>query len=89
VQAFDGIYIITAGGPATDTTNLPYYIYQIGFQGFDIGRASAMAVVVVATILIATFAGMRSREELSCVLLSCCPGVRFAPEVADPGVLDG
>ncbi len=57
VQAFDGIYIITAGGPATDTTNLPYYIYQIGFQGFDIGRASAMAVVVVvATILIATFA---------------------------------
>jgi sorbitol/mannitol transport system permease protein len=57
VQAFDGIYIITQGGPATDTTNLPYYIYQIGFQGFDIGRASAMAVVVVvATILIATFA---------------------------------
>jgi sorbitol/mannitol transport system permease protein len=57
VQAFDGIYMITAGGPSTDTTNLPYYIYQIGFQGFDIGRASAMAVVVVvATILIATVA---------------------------------
>jgi len=57
VQAFDGIYIITAGGPSTDTTNLPYYIYQTAFQGYDIGRASAMAVIVViATILVATFA---------------------------------
>jgi sorbitol/mannitol transport system permease protein len=57
VQAFDGIYIITAGGPSTDTTNLPYYIYEAAFQAYDIGRASAMAVVVViATILIATVA---------------------------------
>jgi sorbitol/mannitol transport system permease protein len=57
VQAFDGIYIITAGGPSTDTTNLPYYIYQTAFQAYDIGRASAMAVlVVIATILIATIA---------------------------------
>jgi sorbitol/mannitol transport system permease protein len=57
VQAFDSIYIITQGGPSTDTTNLPYYIYQVAFQAYDIGRASAMAVVVVvATILIATVA---------------------------------
>jgi sorbitol/mannitol transport system permease protein len=57
VQAFDSIYIITAGGPSTDTTNLPYYIYQVAFQAYDIGRASAMAVIVViATILIATLA---------------------------------
>ena len=57
VQAFDSIYIITQGGPSTDTTNLPYYIYQTAFQAYDIGRASAMAVIVViATILIATLA---------------------------------
>ena len=57
VQAFDAIFIITQGGPATDTTNLPYYIYQTAFQAYDIGRASAMSVVVVvATILIATVA---------------------------------
>lgn len=57
VQAFDSIYIITAGGPSTDTTNLPYYIYQVAFQAYDIGRASAMAVIVViATIIIATLA---------------------------------
>ena len=57
VQAFDSIYLITAGGPSTDTTNLPYYIYEVAFQAYDIGRASAMSVVVVvATILIATVA---------------------------------
>ena len=57
VQAFDAIYIITQGGPSTDTTNLPYYIYQAAFQGHDVGRASAMSVVVViGTILIATVA---------------------------------
>jgi sorbitol/mannitol transport system permease protein len=58
VQAFDPIAIITAGGPSTDTTNLPYYIYEKGLQQpYDIGRASAMAVVVViATIVIATMA---------------------------------
>ena len=57
VQAFDSIYIITAGGPSTDTTNLPYYIYEVAFQAYDIGRASAMSVVVViATIIIATVA---------------------------------
>jgi sorbitol/mannitol transport system permease protein len=57
VQAFDAIYILTAGGPGTQTENLPYYIYTVAFQAGDIGRASAMAVVVViATILIATFA---------------------------------
>jgi sorbitol/mannitol transport system permease protein len=57
VQAFDAVYIITAGGPSTDTTNLPYYIYEVAFQAYDIGRASAMAVVVViATIIVATLA---------------------------------
>jgi sorbitol/mannitol transport system permease protein len=57
VQSFDAIFIITQGGPSTDSTNLPYYIYQVAFQAYDIGRASAMSVVVVvATILIATVA---------------------------------
>lgn len=57
VQAFDSIYIITQGGPSTDSTNLPYYIYEVAFQAYDIGRASAMSVVVVvATIIIATAA---------------------------------
>lgn len=57
VQAFDAIFMITAGGPGQKTTNLPYYLYEVAFRGFDIGRASAMGVIVVlGTIIIATAA---------------------------------
>ena len=57
VQAFDAIFMITGGGPGQQTTNVPYYLYEAAFRSFDIGRASAMGVVVVAiTIVIATFA---------------------------------
>ncbi len=57
VQAFDAIFMITSGGPGQQTTNVPYYLYEAAFRSFDIGRASAMGVVVVfATIAIATFA---------------------------------
>lgn len=57
VNTFDQIYLMTAGGPGTASANLPFYIYQRAFLGFDIGQAAAMGVIVViATIIIATFA---------------------------------
>ncbi|PSK98678.1 carbohydrate ABC transporter membrane protein 1 (CUT1 family) [Haloactinopolyspora alba] len=57
VNTFDQIYILTQGGPGTASTNLPFYIYQRAFLGFDIGQAAAMGVVVViGTIVVATFA---------------------------------
>ncbi|MFZ3415361.1 sugar ABC transporter permease [Arthrobacter sp. 3Tela_A] len=57
VNTFDQIYLMTAGGPGTASANLPFYIYQRAFLGFDIGQAAAMGVVVViATIIVATFA---------------------------------
>ncbi|WP_328475053.1 sugar ABC transporter permease [Actinoplanes sp. NBC_00393] len=55
VQTFDAVFVITSGG--LGTANLPYTIYQIFYQAHDYGRASAAAVIVViGTILIATFA---------------------------------
>ncbi|WP_020502590.1 carbohydrate ABC transporter permease [Sciscionella marina] len=57
VNTFDLIYMMTQGGPGTATTNLPYYIYQRAFQGFDIGQASALGVVtVIGTIIVASVA---------------------------------
>ena len=57
VNAFDHIYMMTQGGPGTSTTNLPYYLYQRAFLGFDIGQAAALGVVtVVGTIIVATLA---------------------------------
>jgi len=55
VQTFDAVFVITSGG--LGTANLPYAIYTIFYNAHDYGRASAAAVVVViGTIIIATFA---------------------------------
>ena len=57
VQTYDSIYMLTYGGPGEDTTNIPFLLYLVAFQGFSIGQASAIGVVaVVLTIIIATFA---------------------------------
>ncbi|BDZ58360.1 sorbitol/mannitol transport system permease protein [Barrientosiimonas humi] len=55
VQNFDAVFTITSGG--LGTANLPYFIYQTFYTAHDYGRASAAGVVVVlGTIVIATFA---------------------------------
>ena len=57
VQTFDSIFMLTFGGPGEDTTNLPFLLYLVAFQGFSIGQASAIGVVaVIITTVVATFA---------------------------------
>ena len=57
VQSFDTIFMTTQGGPGELTTNLPFELYLVAFQGFDIGKASAIGVVaVILTMIVATFA---------------------------------
>ena len=57
VNTFDAIYMMTQGGPGIASANLPFYIYQRAFLGFDMGQAAAMGVVVVIfTMVIASFA---------------------------------
>jgi len=57
INTFAAVYMMTSGGPGVASANLPFYIYQRAFLGFDIGQAAAMGVVtVVATIIVATVA---------------------------------
>ncbi len=57
VQTFDSIFMLTHGGPGEDTTNIPFLLYLVAFQGFNIGQASAIGVVaVIMTTIIATVA---------------------------------
>jgi multiple sugar transport system permease protein/sn-glycerol 3-phosphate transport system permease protein len=52
-DVFGAINVLTDGGPFDSTTNIIYYLYQQGFQFFQIGAASAVAVIVfVATCLL-------------------------------------
>ncbi|WP_128382385.1 carbohydrate ABC transporter permease [Streptomyces cavernae] len=57
VQTFDAVFTITQGGPGSRTTNLPYEIYLTMFRKYEYGEAAAAGVVVViGSIVIATFA---------------------------------
>ncbi|HEY0577237.1 MAG TPA: sugar ABC transporter permease [Pseudonocardia sp.] len=57
INVFDQIYMMTQGGPGIASSNLPFYIYQRAFLGFDVGQSAAMGVVVaILTTIVATFA---------------------------------
>jgi sorbitol/mannitol transport system permease protein len=57
VQTFDAVFTISQGGPGTETTNLPYEIHLTMFSKFEYGEAAAAGVIVViGTIVVATFA---------------------------------
>ena len=50
---FGQIFVTTAGGPGTATTNMPYYIYLQAFSQWEVGGASAAAIfaVILANIV--------------------------------------
>ncbi|HEX3923507.1 MAG TPA: sugar ABC transporter permease, partial [Streptosporangiaceae bacterium] len=52
VNDFDAVYMMTQGGPGISSANLPFYIYQRAFLGFQVGQAAAMGVVVVIATII-------------------------------------
>lgn len=48
LTAFDIVLVLTNGGPGTDTAILPFRMYQEGFKSYDMGYASAIAVLLLA-----------------------------------------
>jgi multiple sugar transport system permease protein len=53
-KTFALIQLMTRGGPGHATTVLSYYIYQEGLQLFEMGYASAVAVVLFVAVLTLT-----------------------------------
>lgn len=47
LQAYDQINVMTQGGPAGSTRTLLYMYYQSAFESFNVGEASAIAVVII------------------------------------------
>jgi multiple sugar transport system permease protein len=54
LQVFDQIWILTKGGPAGTTRTIVFYLWEQGFQSFDMGFASAIAYVLFAVIFVLT-----------------------------------
>jgi sorbitol/mannitol transport system permease protein len=62
LQLFAEIYVATQGGPGTETTTVPYYVYQTISVANDVGTSSAQAVLaivfssIIAALLLAVLA---------------------------------
>ena len=55
VKSFDIIYAMTQGGPGTASETINIYLYNTAFAYYDIGYASAMAVVFFIVIIALSF----------------------------------
>lgn len=63
---FDIIYLLTGGGPVDATTTLPVLVYQKAFVDFEIGNASAIAIItglILGVLLMAYFFLIKRAEE--------------------------
>lgn len=63
-QVFDLIYLMTEGGPFDSTNVLVYAIYKNAFEYFNVGKASAIAYVLFAIILVLTLIQWHLRKKL-------------------------
>lgn len=62
LQAFDAVYLMTAGGPARATSVLAHYLFQNAFQYFRMGYASAIAYVLFFLVLSFTLIQLRRQR---------------------------
>jgi multiple sugar transport system permease protein len=51
-QVFDLIYVLTRGGPNFATITLVYLVYQVAFEQYSFGLASAQAFILAAIIVV-------------------------------------
>ncbi len=63
-QVFDLVYLMTQGGPFDSTNVLVYAIYKNAFEYFNVGKASAIAYVLFAIILVLTLVQWSLRKKL-------------------------
>jgi len=62
-QVFTNAYLLTDGGPAHSTLFTVLYIYQLGFERFDMGYASTVAWLLFVVILAFTLLQLRLSNQ--------------------------
>lgn len=55
LKLFDQVVTMTGGGPGDATQTLNYYVYQAAFRDFNMGYASALAIILVVALSIFAF----------------------------------
>ena len=62
-DVFGAINVLTEGGPFESTTNIIYYLYQQGFEYFQIGSAAALSVIIFVVTVFLTWIQFRFGER--------------------------
>jgi multiple sugar transport system permease protein len=62
-QVFNEMYVMTKGGPNYATLPVVLLIYQEGFQGLRFGRASALALILFAFVLVLSIVQFRFQNR--------------------------
>lgn len=62
-QVFDLVFMMTKGGPENATNVLVYWLYQEGFEYFNIGQASAIAYVLFTIIAVLSIFQWKTRKN--------------------------
>jgi multiple sugar transport system permease protein len=62
-QVFDQALVMTGGGPGVATTTLVLFIYQVGFQSFQMGYAAAAAWLLFIVVMIFTLIQFRAQRR--------------------------
>ncbi len=52
LKAFDTIFTLTSGGPGNATKTVAYFVYEQGFNYYDMGYAAAAAYLLTAVLLV-------------------------------------
>ncbi len=52
LKLFDMVFVMTRGGPGAATDLISIYIQRIGFRVFDMGTASAQAILLLVVTII-------------------------------------
>jgi multiple sugar transport system permease protein len=62
-KSFATNFLLTQGGPGLSTTTWTLYIYRQGFELFEFGYASSLAVVLFIVVLVITVAQFMARRK--------------------------
>ncbi len=62
-QAFDAVYVMTAGGPANRTKVFVYYLWETAFNKMNLGYASAMAWLLFIILVTLTLVQLKIQDR--------------------------
>jgi len=62
-QAVDHVFVLTSGGPSGKSSILLYYLWEQRFVNLDVGRSSALTVILIAILLAFTVSNFVLSEQ--------------------------